>query len=134
VRIALVLLQTYVLDESDSSESGALCLSHSLDENAIQALVQCGLQKRFPREYSNWAQRNEEVRRNLEAGTNKEKAAIAEKLAGESAKLEKVIRQAIVNAIINTFRCVAFIASTIVETHITFKNNESQIPRLSALR
>jgi hypothetical protein len=74
-----------------------------LDENAVQALVDCGLKDRFPEEYNTWVERKEEARKVLEVSLKREEVAINEKLADESAQLEELLRNAIVDAMITTF-------------------------------
>ena len=95
-----------MLNEDDSSESGAIRLSHSLDENAIESLVKCGLQDRFPEEYNTWVRRLAESRNQQDVKIRKGETAVKEKLTSESAQLEGILREAIVDAVMTTFPCV----------------------------
>jgi hypothetical protein len=84
-----------------------------LDENAIEVLVKYGLQDRFPVECNTWVERKQETHRNKEAEIKKKEISFKEKLAGESAQLEEVLRGAIVDKMVTTFPYVVFWASTI---------------------
>jgi hypothetical protein len=86
-----------------------------LGENAIQALVECGLRDRFPAECHIRVQRIEEVRKKLAAEIEKKKAAIMARLDDESAQLKKILREAIVKEVMSIFPCVIFVASIIAD-------------------
>ena len=90
----------------ESSKSGAIRLNDNLDENAIQALVTCGLKDRFPEQYHTWVQRKDESRRNLDAEIKKGEAAVNEQLADQPVQLEKSLCEAIVKAVLAVFPCV----------------------------
>lgn len=103
VRRGLVYYGVEYFDESDFSESGAIRLSHSLDENAIQTLVKYGLQDRFPEACKTWVKRKDESHKKMNVEGKRRQAAVKEKLAGESTQLEELLRGGIVDAIIAIF-------------------------------
>jgi hypothetical protein len=84
-----------------------------LDEDAIEALVECGLRDRFPEECNTWAEQKTEVSRKLKADIEKAEADTKLKLSDESAQLEELLREAIVATMVTEFPCVADAVSTV---------------------
>ena len=101
--------QSWILDESDYRESGALRLGNDLDDDAIKALINCGLQDRFPEACDTWVQRNEDINRTLETRMKVQEAESMKRLTAEMPQLEKKFREAIIDAIVTTFPCVPFV-------------------------
>lgn len=118
-------MQRRALDESDSSESGAIRLASDLDENALQALIKCGLRDRFPVGCNTWIERTAEVRRKLEADIAKAEADNKQKLSDESAQLEELLCEAIVAAMITTYPCVADVMFTLAVILTSFSRTLS---------
>ena len=83
----------------------------------MQALANCGLRERFPVEYETWMERKSQARQNSEAEVKRKEAAVKEKLNNESEQLKNILREAIVDALVTKFPCVAFISPTVADTH-----------------
>lgn len=95
------------------SESGAVRLSESLDGDAIDILIQCGLQDRFPGECNGLKKSVEEARKLREGNARQMEADLKEKLESKSAQLEDLLRQSIVDSIVNKFPYVAFVNNSL---------------------
>jgi hypothetical protein len=95
------------------SESGAIRLSKSLDEDAIDILIQCGLQERFPKECNTWKSSVDEAVKLREGKVKQLEADLKQELEGKSAQLEVLLRQSIVDSIVDIFPCVVFVAQTL---------------------
>jgi hypothetical protein len=74
-----------------------------MGDEALNALVDCGLRERFPEECKQWIQRKDEAHRVYKADISTEATQIENKLQRGSPQLERVLQEAIVDAIIETF-------------------------------
>jgi hypothetical protein len=92
------------------SESGAIRFSRSLDEDAIDILIQCGLQERFPEVCNAWKNSVEQARKLREGKIKQMEVDLKEELESKSAQLRDLLRQSIVDSIVNKFPYVKFVA------------------------
>lgn len=96
------------------SESGAISLNKNLDLDAIDLLIQCGLQRRFPAESETFKNLLGEARKAHEDKIRQMQAGIREEVDSRSEELRELFREAIVDNIVNAFPYGASMAPKIV--------------------
>ncbi|KIM92371.1 hypothetical protein PILCRDRAFT_417 [Piloderma croceum F 1598] len=87
----------------DLLESGALHLSEDMDGASLDSLVECGLRHRFPDECKQWNQYKVDAHKVFEAEIKEEAIQIEKRLQAELSQLERVLHEAIIDAIIRLF-------------------------------
>jgi hypothetical protein len=85
------------------SGTDALHLSEALDEEAINLLVNNGLNVRFRMECETWKQRKQSLRESFDSAKRREEESMKQNLADEATQLEGAIRQVVVNSVLQAF-------------------------------
>jgi hypothetical protein len=88
------------------SATGALHLSEALDEDAINVLVDNGLNFRFRMECEAWKERKQAFRNSRDSAIRNEEELMRQKLGSEATHLEEMIREVVVNSILQAFPSV----------------------------
>jgi hypothetical protein len=90
-----------------------LVLSESLDENAIQILLDLRLAHAFPEQCNEWLSANQEISDMISREWTKKERTSLEKLASEKNTLRCVLRGAIIRDVMALFPYVLFVISPI---------------------
>ena len=83
--------------------SDRLRLSEKLDDKALNILVRSGLQKRFPRECSQWEHESNAIQRLSESRIKTEIEKMTTKLQTELPALEKSLFEAILDEVLRLY-------------------------------
>jgi hypothetical protein len=96
---------------SDLSEENSLVLSESLDEDAVQTLVEVALSTIFPKQCDEWRATKKDVRRSFHEDMEKGQQKICQELNGQESSLRHALRDAVVDDVTKLFPYV-FIRSS----------------------
>ena len=83
-----------------------MIISEGLTQEALQILVQLGLEKRYPQECQVWRQQVLGIERSSHAQVDIETQAMREKLAADEARMTELFLNDIVHSVINIFPLV----------------------------
>jgi hypothetical protein len=98
-----MLLWSEILSEISFSSSGSIRLGPALTDEAIDILMEHGLNSRSPVPFKAWKARNKESRESLESAAKKEEQETKQKLTDESPQMEPLLREAIIDGILALF-------------------------------
>lgn len=79
------------------SMSDHLCINESLDDQGLKLLVNAGLQKRFPKECSNWSHESTAVENQCRKRQDDELKKVKKKLDTEEKGLSAAVHDAVVD-------------------------------------
>ncbi|SRR6266478_8603443 len=94
-----------------SREDNAVVLSETLDENAMQILLDLSIANRFPKECGEWHAAKKDISDLYFREFTKRQHTVFEKLASREHELPPVLHDAIVGEVMALFPCVLFVVS-----------------------
>ena len=80
-----------------------LCLSETLDDNAVKTLMRLGLSARFPEEYEAWEKRRTEIEKRFQKILAERQANIHATLEQNSGDIQAKVREAVIVEILKAF-------------------------------
>ena len=80
-----------------------LCLSETLDDEALKTLMCMGLSARFPKEYEAWEERRTEIAKRFQNTLTQRQAEIRETLDENSGDIREKVREAVISEILEAF-------------------------------
>jgi hypothetical protein len=104
VSLFRLFVSSFSLREIHCSEDDVvLCLSETLDDNALMTLMRLGLITRFPGEYEAWEKRRMEIEKRFQDTLAQRQAEIHETLEKNSGDMQARVREALIGEILKAF-------------------------------
>jgi hypothetical protein len=98
---------THDLNRKDN----ALILSETLDENAVQTLLELSLADRFPRQCDEWHVAKESISDFYSRESTKRQRIALEGLSSKEQEMRRVLRDAVVEDVMDLFPCVILVSA-----------------------
>ena len=86
--------------------SDHLCISESLNDQALRALISAGLEKHFPNECGNWTRESTAVETQCRKKQDEELRKVKEKLDKEQKSLSAAVHEAVVDKALRSYSYV----------------------------
>ena len=90
------------------SEENTLVLSESLEEGAVQILVEVAISKIFPKQCGAWGSATRNTHKSFREELKKRQDKIRQRLNDQKVSLRRALRDAVVNDVMELFPCVLF--------------------------
>ena len=97
--LSLVALREF----HDSDDDVVLCLSETLDDNALTTLMRLGLSTRFPGEYEAWKNRRIQIKKRFQDTISQRQTEMHETLEKNSGDLQASVRDALIGEVLKAF-------------------------------
>lgn len=98
-------MSTYDLNRKDNT----LVLSETLNENAIQTLLDLCIEERFPKQCNEWHAAKKEISDMYSREWTERQRILFEELASKEDEMRRVLRDAVVRDVMDLFPCVLFV-------------------------
>jgi hypothetical protein len=85
-----------------------LVLSESLDENAVQILIDAAIADLFPEQCDKWRATNRDIRARYMQESTKVKDTVRERIVRGEDSMRRVLREIVAEDVMKLFPCVLF--------------------------
>lgn len=100
--------ETTNANESLNRKDNAIVLSETLDENAMQILLDLSIANRFPKQCGEWHAEKTVISDFHSREMTKKKQSASEELAAKEHEMRRVLYDAVVGDVMDLFPCVIF--------------------------
>ena len=104
-------MSTYDLNRKDNT----LVLSETLNESAIQTLLDLCIEERFPKQCNEWHVARKEFSDMLAREWMERQRILFEELASKEDEMRRILRDAVVRDVMELFPCVLFVVPRVIE-------------------
>jgi hypothetical protein len=99
-----------------NSKDNAIVLSETLDENAMQTLLELSIANGFPKQCDEWHATNKTISDNFSREWTKTRRTAFEELATKEHELRRLLYDAVVAVVMDLFPCVLFVIARVMES------------------